>query len=47
MDPYRSALGQVQLYGPTNFEPTIRHMLKKCRTFPKDGSRYQVISIVL
>lgn len=46
MDAYRSSLHRVQLFGPTNFEPTIRQMLSKCRTFPRDGSRYQILLII-
>lgn len=46
MNSYRAALNRVELYGPTNFEPTIRHFLKKCKSFYRDGSRYQILLII-
>ncbi|KAF7636949.1 C2 domain-containing protein [Meloidogyne graminicola] len=46
MDAYRSALSRVELYGPTNFEPTIRTMLEKCKSFPRNGSKYQILLIL-
>nr|CAD2155336.1 unnamed protein product [Meloidogyne enterolobii] len=46
MDAYRNVLSRVELYGPTNFEPTVRTMLEKCKTFPRNGSRYQILLIL-
>jgi hypothetical protein len=42
LEAYRVALRRCQLYGPTNFSPTINYYTQKARTFPRDGSRYQV-----
>jgi len=46
MDAYRNVLSRVELYGPTNFEPTVRTMLEKCKNFPRNGSRYQVCFVM-
>jgi hypothetical protein len=41
LDAYRFAVVNTQLYGPTNFAPTIREFVHKCKQFPRDGSKYQ------
>ncbi|KAI1721138.1 copine domain-containing protein [Ditylenchus destructor] len=42
---YKTALRSTTLYGPTNFSPTIDDYAYKCRNFPKDASRYQILLI--
>ncbi|CAK5125732.1 unnamed protein product [Meloidogyne enterolobii] len=42
LDAYRYAIVNTQLYGPTNFAPTIREFVHKCQQFPRDGTKYQV-----
>lgn len=42
MAAYRIALQNTQLFGPTNFAPTINEFANKAKQFPLDGSRYQV-----
>lgn len=44
LDAYRFAIVNTQLYGPTNFAPTIREFVHKTSQFPRDGTRYQVDS---
>jgi hypothetical protein len=44
LDAYRFAVVNTQLYGPTNFAPTIREFVHKCKQFPRDGSKYQAIT---
>jgi len=46
LNAYRIALMNTQLYGPTNFSPTINEFAKKARQFPGDGSRYQILLII-
>uniref|UniRef100_A0A914HVM8 C2 domain-containing protein n=1 Tax=Globodera rostochiensis TaxID=31243 RepID=A0A914HVM8_GLORO len=46
MGAYRSTLNNVLLYGPTYFEPTVLYAQQKCRLFPRDGSRYQILLII-
>lgn len=43
MSAYRECLNYAQLYGPTNFSPTIREFSNKAASFPTDGTRYQVL----
>ena len=45
LDAYRTALGQVQLYGPTNFSPIINHVARIARSF-QDGRQYFVLLIL-
>jgi hypothetical protein len=42
LEAYRFAIANTELCGPTNFEPTIRAFLEKCKQFPRDGSKFQV-----
>jgi len=42
---YKSCISRVQLYGPTNFSPTINHVAKIARNFV-DGSQYFILLIV-
>jgi len=42
---YKSCISTVQLYGPTNFSPTINHVSKIARNFV-DGSQYFILLIV-
>uniref|UniRef100_A0A914HIT1 Copine n=1 Tax=Globodera rostochiensis TaxID=31243 RepID=A0A914HIT1_GLORO len=46
LDAYRCAVVNTQLFGPTNFAPTIREFVYKTSKFPRDGSRYQVLLIL-
>ncbi|KAI1733143.1 copine domain-containing protein [Ditylenchus destructor] len=46
MTAYRIALQNTQLFGPTNFAPTINEFAKKAKQFPVDGSRYQILLII-
>ncbi|KAI6191067.1 hypothetical protein M3Y97_00187500 [Aphelenchoides bicaudatus] len=46
LEAYKQCLMSTQLYGPTNFEPSICEFAQKARTFPKDGSRYQILLII-
>ena len=46
LDAYRFAVVNTQLYGPTNFAPTIREFVHKSKQFPRDGSKYQVLLIL-
>nr|CAD2181347.1 unnamed protein product [Meloidogyne enterolobii] len=46
LDAYRYAIVNTQLYGPTNFAPTIREFVHKCQQFPRDGTKYQVLLIL-
>ena len=45
LSAYRSCISKIQLYGPTNFAPTINHVAKVARNFI-DGSQYFVLLIV-
>merc|ERR1712038_2045294 len=45
LSAYRSCINKVQLYGPTNFAPTINHVSKVARNFI-DGSQYFILLIV-
>jgi len=42
---YKACIGQIQLYGPTNFAPTIRHVANIARQFT-DGSQYFILLIL-
>merc|ERR1712062_753155 len=42
---YKSCISKVQLYGPTNFSPTINHVANIARNF-RDGSQYFILLIV-
>ncbi|KAH7731066.1 Copine-8 [Aphelenchoides avenae] len=46
MESYRECLAHTQLYGPTNFAPTIEEFARKAANFPADGSRYQILLII-
>ncbi|KAH7726795.1 Copine-8 [Aphelenchoides avenae] len=46
MSAYRECLNYAQLYGPTNFSPTIREFSNKAASFPTDGTRYQILLII-
>uniref|UniRef100_A0A915DAZ3 C2 domain-containing protein n=1 Tax=Ditylenchus dipsaci TaxID=166011 RepID=A0A915DAZ3_9BILA len=46
LEAYKIALMNTQLYGPTNFAPTINEFSNKAKQFPPDGSRYQVLLII-
>jgi hypothetical protein len=46
LSAYKQSLASTQLYGPTNFEPTIQEFAQKARSFPKDGTRYQILLII-
>jgi len=42
---YRSCISKIQLYGPTNFAPTINHVANVAKNFV-DGSQYFILLIV-
>jgi hypothetical protein len=42
---YKSCLTRIQLYGPTNFAPTINHVANIARTF-LDGSQYFILLVI-
>ena len=43
---YHQSLYNVQLYGPTNFSPVIRHVARFARAFQSDPSNYFVLLII-
>lgn len=43
---YQAALNSVQLYGPTNFAPVIRHVAKFAEAYQHDPSNYFVLLII-
>lgn len=43
---YYSSLRQVQLYGPTNFSPVIRHVAQFARAYQSDPSNYFILLII-
>jgi hypothetical protein len=45
LSAYRQCIGRIQLYGPTNFAPTINHVSNVARNFI-DGSQYFILLIV-
>ena len=42
---YKGCISRVQLYGPTNFAPTINHVAAIARQFT-DGSQYFILLII-
>ena len=42
---YKGCISRVQLYGPTNFAPTISHVANIARQFT-DGSQYFILLII-
>ena len=42
---YKSCLSRIQLYGPTNFAPTINHVANIARNY-MDGSQYFILLII-
>ena len=42
---YRTCIQRIQLYGPTNFAPTVNHVANIARNFT-DGSQYFILLIV-
>jgi hypothetical protein len=42
---YKNCLSRIQLYGPTNFAPTINHVANIARNFT-DGSQYFILLII-
>jgi len=45
LSAYRSCISKIQLFGPTNFAPTINHVANVARNFI-DGSQYFILLIV-
>ncbi|CAK9295450.1 unnamed protein product [Gordionus sp. m RMFG-2023] len=45
LDAYRNCLRQIQLYGPTNFAPVIKHVTKFASSY-RDGSNYFILLII-
>ena len=45
LSAYKSCLSRIQLYGPTNFAPTINHMSNIARNY-MDGSQYFILLII-
>ena len=45
LEAYKSCISQIQLYGPTNFAPTINHVANIARQF-RDGSQYFILLIL-
>ena len=45
MSAYKGCISRVQLYGPTNFAPTVNHMAGIAREFV-DGSQYFILLII-
>ncbi|XP_037082721.1 copine-8-like, partial [Pollicipes pollicipes] len=45
VDAYERCLPQVQLFGPTNFAPVIRHVANFARQY-RDGSQYFILLII-
>uniref|UniRef100_A0AC34RA23 C2 domain-containing protein n=1 Tax=Panagrolaimus sp. JU765 TaxID=591449 RepID=A0AC34RA23_9BILA len=46
MQSYNIALRHTNLYGPTNFAPTINEAAKRAAYYPPDGSHYQILLII-
>jgi len=46
MAAYNNSLHNVQLYGPTNFAPVIRHVSKFAHVYQNDPSNYFVLLII-
>ena len=45
LSSYKGCISHVQLYGPTNFAPTVNHVASIARQF-KDGSQYFILLII-
>merc|ERR1712012_520489 len=45
LSAYKGCISRVQLYGPTNFAPTVNHVASIARQF-KDGSQYFILLII-
>ena len=45
LEAYKTALNSVELYGPTNFSPIIRHVAQFAQTY-QDGRQYFVLLIL-
>ena len=45
LNAYRACIQRIQLYGPTNFAPTVNHVSNIARSF-LDGSQYFILLIV-
>jgi len=43
---YHNSLHNVQLYGPTNFSPVIRHVAKFAEAYRADPSNYFILLII-
>uniref|UniRef100_A0AAF5Q3Q2 Copine family protein n=2 Tax=Wuchereria bancrofti TaxID=6293 RepID=A0AAF5Q3Q2_WUCBA len=46
LNAYRDALNRIELAGPTEFGPTLRHAARHAASLPPDGSRYSVLLII-
>uniref|UniRef100_A0A915C0C5 C2 domain-containing protein n=1 Tax=Parascaris univalens TaxID=6257 RepID=A0A915C0C5_PARUN len=46
LEAYQRCLMSCILYGPTNFAPIISEASKKAASYPRDGSRYQILLII-
>lgn len=46
LNAYRDALNRIELAGPTEFGPTLRHAARHAASLPADGSRYSVLLII-
>lgn len=46
LEAYRDALSRIELAGPTEFGPTVRHAARQAASLPPDGSRYCVLLII-
>lgn len=45
LEAYKACIRRIQLYGPTNFAPTINHVASIARNF-MDGSQYFILLII-
>ena len=45
LSAYKSCVPRIQLYGPTNFAPTINHVAQFARQ-SADGSQYFILLII-
>ena len=45
LSAYKSCIHRIQLYGPTNFAPTVNHVAQIARNF-RDGSQYFILLII-
>jgi len=46
MAAYNNSLYNVQLYGPTNFAPVIRHVARFAHVYQNDPSNYFILLII-